>query len=308
MINLGVSLVAFKDIEEIKDFLGMVEEKSPLLRFGGFELSYNLPKEALSKLSFLRGKTISVHAPCPQTEFYPNLGSANVGILNDSLNVIRESAETAVEFGAKRVVLHPGYTLDIPVYSDFRKRNAMIGEIIKNENSFAFIRGDTFTRVEYSKTKDYQEHLAVSFDNLKLALNICRDIGVELAIENLNPRLTYLYQAPDDVLEAVSRVEGIGVCLDIGHLWITSLVYNLDFLSAVKRIADTGAVVSVHVHDNNSSLPAHLADEHLIPGHGVIPIVEALSILKERGVTDFIVEAVNDRSGEGLGFLTKFLK
>ncbi len=308
MINLGVSLVAFKKLEEIRNFLGGLKENGELLKyFKGFELSYNLSEELVDGLSFLKGQVISVHAPCPQTEFYPNLGSTNADILNDSLNIIKQSAETAVAFGAKRIVLHPGYTLDIPVYTDFRKRNTVIREILEGEKDFELFPGDTFSKSSYVKTKNYREHLETSFDNLKLALGICRDIGVEFAIENLNPRLTYLYQSPDDILEAIKKVNGIGVCLDIGHLWISSLVYELDFLSTVERIADTGRVITVHVHDNNSRFPDYLADEHLPPGMGIIPVAEAVKILKEKGVTDFVVETVNDVEGKGLRFLTSVL-
>ena len=98
-------------------------------------------------------------------------------------------------------------------------------------------------------------------------------------------------------------LEGIKVCLDTGHLWISSLVYNLDFISTVEYLANTGRVATVHVHDNNSKLPGYLADEHLSPGKGIIPLSDAIGILKESGVSNFVLESVDDAEGEGFRFL-----
>ncbi len=271
--------------------------------FRSFELSYNLKRDRLQELVFLKGRVLSVHAPCPETEFYPNFGSNDTTIVEESFAIIEETLSTAVEFGARRIVLHPGYTLDVPVYTEFCKRNSMIKDFLDRDREFALFPDDTFCTPKYSKSSGYMEYLNNSFGNLERAAELCKSKGVELAIENLNPRLTYLYQSPDDILSAVRVVDNLGVCLDLGHLWITTEVYRLDFIETVKRLARAGMVSTVHVHDNNSRFPDFLADQHLIPGEGIIPIIEAVKILKESGTESFIIEAVGDNTGRGIEYL-----
>ena len=289
-VKIGVSLVAFKNISEIKPF---VEDliKSRINPY--FELSYKLTETDIKSLDFLKGKTLSVHAPCPGTEYYPNFGSSRADIIKDSISSLKKSAETAANFGGDIVVLHPGYTLDVPVYSDYQKRKALL-EQNKKEQEYIWRKEGGICKPEYVKSDSYKVHILTTVKNLNYASKVCREQGISLAIENLNPRITYLFQLPDDLIFALKNVDKIGVCLDLGHLWLSSLLYRYNFISAVKRLSETGRVITVHVHNNSSDGVHAFSDDHSPFWEGKAPIEAALKILKSNGVKRFVIESVSE--------------
>jgi sugar phosphate isomerase/epimerase len=81
-------------------------------------------------------------------------------------------------------------------------------------------------------------------------------LGVQPLVENLTGEPT----TPEHLMEilAISRLDSIGVCLDLGHAHMT--------VGVPQAIAAFGArIVQVHAHDNHG-----LKDEHLWPGEGSI--------------------------------------
>lgn len=58
---------------------------------------------------------------------------------------------------------------------------------------------------------------------MKEAANICNDQGIRLAVENLNPRLTYLFQMPEDFVRMTGEINNLYICVDIGHLFNESV-------------------------------------------------------------------------------------
>jgi sugar phosphate isomerase/epimerase len=112
-------------------------------------------------------------------------------------------------------------------------------------------------------------------------------------VENLNPRLTYLFQLPEELTALAREIPEIVFCVDLGHLWISSLAHGFEFLQGLREILATGRVVSVHVHDNPSTLgpPPVLADDHTLIGSGRVPIGEALSVLARAGSPRLIIES-----------------
>ena len=302
-LKIGISLVAFKNIDSVESFMEYFEDNNiPSY----FELSYTLTKKDIKTLAFLKGKTLSVHAPCPSTEYYPNFGSSNSEIVKNSFETLKKSAETAADFGGDIVVLHPGYTLDVPVYSDYQKRKALLEEN-KKEHEYIRTKEGGICKPEYVKTDLYRNHILTTVENLKHAAEVCEERGVSLAIENLNPRITYLFQIPDDLIFALENMKDIGVCLDLGHLWISSLLYRFNYLKAVKKLAETGRVLTVHVHNNysefgepsidkqkTSNKKAVFSDDHNPFWMGNAPIDDALKVLKNSGVKRFIIESVTE--------------
>jgi sugar phosphate isomerase/epimerase len=117
---------------------------------------------------------------------------------------------------------------------------------------------------------------------------------VRLAVENLNPRVTYLFQLPEELVLLASEVPEVVLCVDLAHLWISSLVHGFGFADGLLRILATGRVVTTHVHDNDSRLEPsrRLADDHAAIGTGRVPIRQALPLLAAAGVRTLVVESL----------------
>ena len=269
-----------------------------------FELGYEWEIDSPTLAPVLREAVVSVHAPCPRTRFFPNLGSRDPPVRRRSLEDIRGSAETAAAFGAEFVVLHPGYTLDIAVPLDANQRSTALARHAGGEDRFIWSREGCICTPEYCASATYRLHREVAAANLVDALRTCTDTGVGMAVENQNPRVGYLFQLPAELVSLVHALPGLRICVDLGHLWISSLVHGFDFLSGLRDMLATGRVVSAHVHDNGSRLgtgagerfmdapPAgsRFGDEHLALGRGTIPIAAAVSHLKRVAVGILVVE------------------
>ncbi len=289
--NIGLSLIAFKNPNEVKDFIKASRE---LLDFEPyFELSYHLDEGFLESIRFLKGRVLSAHAPCPSQVFFPNLGSTDPKVVREGFGIIRKSAQTVSSFGGSSLVLHPGYTLDDAVYMEYGKRKGILESLGGMEESLVWIKEGAVCKPGYCETRIYKTHLDEAISNLKKAALICKEEGVQLCVENLNPRITYLFQLPEDLINLTQKTEDIFLCLDIGHLWISSLVHQFDFMSAADKISRTGRVLISHVHDNRSTLDntIYLSDEHDLIGSGNVPVEEGLRLLKDGCLTDFVIES-----------------
>lgn len=290
--ELGVSLVAFRSAAEIRRFEAALRE-----RFGCealYELSYTTPAALLRQLGFARGRVVSSHAPCPPTELFPNLGSREPRVAGESLETIRRSAAAAARLGAGLLVLHPGYTTDAAVFADSGRRLAALAAAKDPEDeAWLWLREGTICRPGYCDSPHYRRHLAEAMDNLHEAARLCAEHGVRLAVENLNPRLTYLFQLPAELAALAEQIPEIAICVDLGHLWISCLVHGLEFTQSLQQLLDTGRVLSVHVHDNASTLgpPPALGDDHALIGSGNVPIAAALPLLAAAGSPRLIIES-----------------
>jgi sugar phosphate isomerase/epimerase len=294
--NPAISLTGFKDPADVRAFIERAEARGirPL-----FELSYNLDESFLKTLSrftgFTGGRVVSVHAPCPSRVFFPNLGSLDADVVKGSLKTIAASARTATRFGAANLVLHPGYTFDEPVHLDSRRRLAVLEARLQAKREWIWIEEGSICRPEYCASEEYRLHLRQAFVNLKQASALCREEGVTLCAENMNPRVTYLFQTPADLLALCAADESIRICLDLGHLWLSSLVHGFDYLEAVERLCVSGRVVTTHIHDNRSTLGKNqlLADEHRGIGGGNIPLPAAVTLIRKHSRSVLVAETID---------------
>jgi endonuclease IV len=292
----AISLTGFKDAEEVTAFIAGAQERglAPL-----FELSYNLDESFLDTLSrfpgFSSGRVVSVHAPCPSRTYFPNLGSLDAEVVTESLETIAAGARTAARFGAAHLVLHPGYTFDEPVHLDSRRRLAVLEGRLRAKHDWIWIEEGSICRPEYCASEEYRLHLRRAFVNLKRASSLCRDQGVTLCAENMNPRVTYLFQTPEDLLALCAADEGMRICLDLGHLWLSSLVHNFDYLEAVEGLCRSGRVATTHIHDNRSRLGENiiLADEHRGIGAGNVPLSAAVALIRHYSRSALVAETID---------------
>lgn len=92
------------------------------------------------------------------------------------------------------------------------------------------------------------------------AVAYAREHGVRLALENGHQEF---------LEEAVSKVDGLNVCLDVGHIYLHA-ESMADFLAALKS-----KLIHLHIQDlmldiEQKELPGTMKD-HYIPGTGSIP-------------------------------------
>ena len=94
--------------------------------------------------------------------------------------------------------------------------------------------------------------------------------GVRLAIEVIPNELSTA-GALVDLLESDIDIEGVGICLDVGHARLMGGVVD-----AIETCS--GHVISTHLHDNRGR-----TDDHLVPGKGVIDWDAALLAFQKVG-------------------------
>jgi sugar phosphate isomerase/epimerase len=120
-------------------------------------------------------------------------------------------------------------------------------------------RSDTWSQRTMEFAEVALEHLGA----------FARPLGVRVLVENLLSEPT----TPEHLITILDlgHLDGIGVCLDLGHAHI-----SVGVSEAITVLG--GRIVSMHVHDNQGT-----KDEHLWPGDGTIdwPAVrDAIQALK----------------------------
>ncbi|MCB9496701.1 MAG: sugar phosphate isomerase/epimerase [Fibrobacteria bacterium] len=139
---------------------------------------------------------------------------------------------------------------------------------------------------------------------------------VRIALENARPYLPYspycAVEFPDRLLDLVLRVDrvNVGICLDTGHLHMTSRLHGYVESDAARLLAEH--VIHLHVHDNfgrtgnwtektqTHQVPFGRGDMHMPPGLGDIDFEAVLGPVLRDG---FDGMAVCELRGRYLGDL-----
>jgi len=288
----GISLGSMRSTIEVEDFYNSYYRNTG--EYPHFELSYQMNSQNIRDVSFIKGQVLSGHAPCPGGEYLPNLGSRESSIITESLETLKKSAETIASFGGSILVLHAGYTMDGPVYTEYSRRKSVLEEYEKTSRHL-WLKEGSICKPGYAESDEYRIHMDETLKNLKTAAVICAERGVRLAVENLNPRLTYLFQMPEDFIRMTEEAENLYICIDIGHLWISSLVHGFVYSEALELLVSTNRVVSTHIHDNRSisGESPQFSDDHGTIGTGMVPIRDSVLYLLENSSTNLIIEAAS---------------
>lgn len=252
---LGLSLVGFNEREAIRNH----QEQFPSLQW---ELSYKMSERFLSEVEpIIADRVVSVHACCPSESIFPNFGSRDEAVLSESFEALKRTFKTARRFGAKIVVLHPGYVADDKIPASNAEREALLAG-----SSFAPYVGvekGSICRADYPKSEVYRQHFERARKSLITLSAMAKEAGLQLAAENLNPRVAYLVQTSEEMVSLASASDDLFLCLDVGHLWIASQVYGFDYLEGIKQILATKKVITAHIHSNPSDRAAQVfVDSH----------------------------------------------
>jgi sugar phosphate isomerase/epimerase len=281
-----LSLVGFTSVEEIGQYLDEFSDMQ-------VELSYKMDRPFLERVApMLSGRVASVHACCPEEPIFPNFGSHNQEVLKESYLAVEESFRTASRFQADILVLHPGYVTDFAIPSDNQKRKQLLSDpsflpyVFKEEGSICY--------PSYPQTDVYRSHAEQARRELKKVALLGKSYGVRLAVENLNPRVGYLFQTPSEMVSLTMDNPDLYLCLDVGHLWIASCLYGFDYYAGLRTILDTNRVINCHLHANgsNSSGQKYSDDHHSLDKYG-FPYESVVAILQGTGA-NLVLETVED--------------
>lgn len=283
MKDRGLSLFGLKTLKDIEK----VVQARPDVKF---EISYNMSAQLISSaMPFLKERVLSLHACCPMTDTYPNFATKDDSVLELSFIAVRKSIETSVRLGARIMVLHPGYLTDKPVPLDTDERMTLLESEEFKKNT----RGDgtNIAKPSYACEPEYRERMLLMRDNLAKVALMCKEEGITLGVENLNPRSGYLCLTPED-FEMLSQADDIHFTLDIGHLWITHFALEFDYLKAIRRMLETGRVVSCHLHGNPSDGKV-MEDAHgLLMDYPLFPAKEAMDMVASYPV-NLVLESIS---------------
>lgn len=279
----AISLVGFKTKEEVQSYIDHI----PHARF---ELSYKMNQAFLDELEpIIQGRVVSAHAACPNQPIFPNFASHDPDVLEQSLEAVKRTLETCTRFGATTMVLHPGYVTDLGIPSENHARQALLDD--PSFLPYIGVADGAICRTDYPESEGYQRHSRQAMKQLAFVAELGTQYGVTVAVENLNPRVAYLFQKPE---EMVALAENHTLCLDIGHLFIASGVYGFDYLLAIEQILATGKVVTSHLHTNSTD-PAQrrYRDDHHNLDQNTLPIHQSLCLLNQANV-QLVLETVAD--------------
>ncbi|MFF2482816.1 sugar phosphate isomerase/epimerase family protein [Paenibacillus sp. NPDC058071] len=142
-------------------------------------------------------------------------------------------------------------------------------------------------------------------DRLRQLGHLAGQSGIQIGIENniwYDIKTDYTYGLhPRDTVEHVRRIgmNNVGMTLDIGHCYLTSIAYNYPFKDAI--LAALPYAKHLHVHDNfgklkdagsyMSNLPYGYGDLHLPVGWGSIPYDEVFEWIADyKGIVNMEIE------------------
>ena len=201
----------------------------------------------------------------PSDDFYINIASSDRQIREDSIKCIQKNIEFARDIGVRDISFHGGYATD------------------KLSQEYEFAPLDSQNSISYEEAYDN------SIDSLNKLKRIANN-DIKLSIENFNfrPERRYLFSRVGDF----DRLpEGIGVILNIGHLYYTQKKLEQDNYINEMINALNDRVNEIHINDNDGS-----EDLHKLVGDGKIPIKEILEqIVKNRNIPHLIIEAHRNR-------------
>ncbi len=283
----GISLVALPSREVIKE---IIERYSDVC----FELPYNMSISYWNEnKDLLENRIASIHSLCPEREFFPNFASDDDEARNLSFTEVLKDRAFASSVSADFMVIHPGYLYPGLVSSESEKRMRELdsGKL----DSFRLKARSTICNKHYIESSFYRD----AFDRMKRNLEIISsEVAASgsrrLCAENLNPRVGYMLMTPDEIVE-IAGIPSVSLCLDIGHLKVSSALFGFDFISALRRVLDTFKVVTTHLHSNPSG-EGRYEDSHESLDKYSMPYKKVLDMIEEHGA-NMILETVEDPVG-----------
>jgi len=235
-LRIELSSIAFAD--PVAGERVLTECKKLCLRHGvqfGVQL-HNTCDRSQIKYFMDHDVPLSAHAPVAQPCNW-NFAAANMGPI---WRAVDENLSCLRKMGIDRMVFHGFFMTDrsVPAFGHGRSFRECMQEIFRPELARW---ADCILNRDFTDSSEYAERR----DRVKGNLRLLRDRYPDLTIciENDYPAYGEGSMLPKDLAYYEHPI-----CLDTGHLWITSHIFDLDFETAAKEIIDTGRVKMMHLH------------------------------------------------------------
>ncbi len=227
------------------------------------------------------GAALSFHAPVC-SEYFINLAGEDRSYAWQSL---AKSAEIIKKLQGSLAVFHGFLMTDrtILCFNRDRSFDECMAEAYRPELSVPGL--DLCS--DFFGSEEYAQRLARVQQRLHQAQQDFPE--VRWCIENDYP----LYGAGLLLAEHICRIDH-DYCLDVSHLWVSSLLFHKNFWEQAETIARTGRVACVHFHANPVTAEMPLADYR--DGHQSLTIpnqmkLERLArILYQSGIRHWVIE------------------
>ena len=256
------------------------------------------------------------HALDTHLGYVAEAGSDCAELIMHSLDVVVNGRVHPERLDKVRAILrrHPlAYTLHLPyelnlmacgeadehyrVFEAGLDLAAAIGcQVVVYHSSYARLSEDNLESVYFPKYgRQYREDLFArlveeEIVRLRALGQQAKQAGIDIGIENniwYDVKNEYTYGIdPRSVAEHIRKIglDNVGMTLDVGHCYLTSIAYGYSFEEAVKAVVPY--LKHLHVHDNFGklidkgsymrNLPYGYGDLHLPVGWGSIPYPDVL--------------------------------
>jgi hypothetical protein len=204
----------------------------------GFELGIQIHNTAdISQIERLQdyGLPLSFHGPV-MTNHAINLAAEDISI---SLEAFDHTAELMRRFNVSDAVFHGLFMTDSPIPAYGRGKSYI--EAVEHLRRPELNLKNSSVCADFFSTEEFKTRLARLKDRLHLIKH--RYSGLNFLLENDCPVFISGMMLP----EFFRNIE-FPVCMDTGHLWATSFVYDRDFLKEARVLIDTADVRMVHLH------------------------------------------------------------
>lgn len=251
----------------------------------GFQVGiqvHNTAEEAEIESCRTSGLPLTVHAPL-LSNWQLNLASK---LLPQTLHGINRSVEVMRRLNASQAVFHGFVMTDEPVLSFGRGRSydEAMTSVLRKELALPESRLCN----DFTAMAEYQERIVMLKENLRWLRAEYPE--TEFLIENDFPS----YGAGNIFAETAAKLNH-GICLDSGHLWTASFIFDRDFITEAGKFIASGKVRMVHLHgsDYTPAIPKKdWGDGHKPLGIGqeLMRLPELVRMCRDGGIRHFVFE------------------
>ena len=218
-----------------------------------FELMSDYPNNNID-IEALRTYNLKYTVHSPFVDL--NLASLNKNVQKLSIAEVKKSIDLARELESEIVVVHPG-------------------------------------RIPFLSQPFELETIATTRESIKICGDYARDLGVEIAIENMPKIESFLFQDIYELNKLLEELE-MFMTLDVGHAHTSGFKENELYFDSIKHL---------HLSDNNREF-----DEHLALGEGTIDFKAIFDTFNEKNYDGIYIIEVNDKESvvKSIEYLKKF--
>ena len=264
----------------------------------GVQLHNTAPVQIIRNLAG-EGIPLSVHGPLNQERFW-NLSRKEIG---ETLAAMDKNFEDFEKLGIHEVVFHGALMSDTApeAFGHGKSYNQCMEPIYRPELA-------RYPGKNYNRDFTSEPEFAVRYELLRKNMELVRARypGFLICLENDYPAYGGMNMFFRDMIKLDTPL-----CLDTGHLWITTHQSGTDFLQEVKTAAGSGLLRMCHLHSSSytSAIPAdQWSDGHkrLTLDNPEMQLQQAFRTLACSGLEFFVLE-ISDADIEELQIMKQWL-